>query len=1083
MNISRVLRTKLTPPPRSPRTLARPRVNQVLKQALFYRLTILQAEAGYGKSTALSEFAADLPGVLWYQANEEDNDPLVFLLQLCHALKQVLPARLSLPIAYLEAWDGAQGPLPWRRIIDQIINTLSDDSLQQMVLVLDDAHLLTETGEIPLILDRLIGLAPASFHVLLSGRPAISLPTLIRWRAQGEALILDQSTLTFTKAEISSLFGVHYNLELTSEELDSLLEYTEGWAIGLQLIWQSIRSHSPLTLEFPLRWQTNSLETLFQMLAYEVFERQPADVREFLLVTAILRDLHPDVCDILLESEGLPSGDSSSMLAYLRRQELFVVETAAGLLRYHHIFHNFLRQQSLPHKRNEWQRVAARYFLAHGDPESGIYHLAEAQAWSEVASLLDTYSATLLSTGRLDTLASYIDALPSTSLHQHPILLFALGELARMHSRFDEALGWYRQAEVTWRAQGQQEGIARSLRGQARVYLDTVNPSQAERLLEEAIRLSDGFEDREAQVRLYELLAENKLNSGHVQEAERLRRRAEDLRAEGPSNDQLWFRVLLRTGRLEEARRGLEDLADAENREPVQTPRAHRETMLLLSLIYSIMGMSDKAHQAATEGIRRGGELKSPFITAVGHMRQGHALNLMDNAENHHLTPALTAFEKTIELSQALDVPRLSVEANWGLCRAYGYHGDLQRAQSHAQQAIDIATEAGDEWIASLTRLTMGASLMQASRYEAAETWLSRAALGFEECSDPFGRNAARLWLAYGWHRQKKLERVAQILPEALAVSLQNGYGFFLTQTSMLGPHDQRLFVPLLLHARHNGWESGYVNRILEDSGLKNVQFHPGFQLRVHTLGGFRAWRGNEPIPSNGWRRDSARQLFQLFLTHRRAPLDRDQICEFLWPGADRATAHRNFKIALNTLYQVLEPERDPGSESAFILREGATYTLRPEADLWLDAEEFSRRVQQSSPSSAAALQIAVDMYQGDFLPEAIYEAWVAEEREHLLSLFLETADRLSALYLDQGRDNEAIELCQRILSRDSCWERAYRHLMLAYWHLGDHGQVARVYRRCVQTLRQELDVPPSPETHSLFQKLTGPGESFPGAL
>ena len=341
MNISRVLRTKLTPPPRSPRTLARPRVNQILKQALDYRLTILQAEAGYGKSTALSELAADLPGVLWYQANEDDNDPLVFLLQLCHALNQFLPARLSLPIAYLEAWDGTQGPLPWRRIIDQIINTLADDSLQQMVLVLDDAHLLTETGEIPLILDRLIGLAPASFHVLLSGRPAISLPTLIRWRAQGEALILDQTTLTFTKAEISSLFGVHYNLELTSEELDSLLEYTEGWAIGLQLIWQSIRSQSPLTLEFPLRWQTNSLETLFQMLAHEVFERQPADVREFLLVTAILRDLHPDVCDILLESEGLPSGDSSSMLSYLRRQELFVVETAAGLLRYHHIFHNF----------------------------------------------------------------------------------------------------------------------------------------------------------------------------------------------------------------------------------------------------------------------------------------------------------------------------------------------------------------------------------------------------------------------------------------------------------------------------------------------------------------------------------------------------------------------------------------------------------------------------------------------------------------------------------------------------------------------------------------------------------------------
>ena len=123
---SRILRTKLIPPPRNARTLARPRVNQLLKQALDYRLTILQAEAGYGKSTALSELNAELPSVIWYQANEEDNDPLVFLLQLCHALQQVLPPTSILPISYLESWDGTQGPLPWRGVLDQIINAQTE---------------------------------------------------------------------------------------------------------------------------------------------------------------------------------------------------------------------------------------------------------------------------------------------------------------------------------------------------------------------------------------------------------------------------------------------------------------------------------------------------------------------------------------------------------------------------------------------------------------------------------------------------------------------------------------------------------------------------------------------------------------------------------------------------------------------------------------------------------------------------------------------------------------------------------------------------------------------------------------------
>ena len=45
---------------------------------------------------------------------------------------------------------------------------------------------------------------------------------------------------------------------------------------------------------------------------------------------------------------------------------------------------------------------------------------------------------------------------------------------------------------------------------------------------------------------------------------------------------------------------------------------------------------------------------------------------------------------------------------------------------------------------------------------------------------------------------------------------------------------------------------------------------------------------------------------------------------------------------------------------------------------------------------------------------------------------------------------------------------------MLAYHALGDRGQVARTYARCVQTLRQELDVEPAAETQALYRRLTG---------
>ena len=226
---------------------------------------------------------------------------------------------------------------------------------------------------------------------------------------------------------------------------------------------------------------------------------------------------------------------------------------------------------------------------------------------------------------------------------------------------------------------------------------------------------------------------------------------------------------------------------------------------------------------------------------------------------------------------------------------------------------------------------------------------MGRAVTGFQECSDPFGRSAARLWLSLGYFKRKQFDRLTQTVPEVLATCQTNGYDFLFTHPSMLGALDERIFVPLLIYASQKGWESGYVAQVLSEGlGLTGIEWYPGYQLRVSALGGFQVWRGEEAIPSNGWRREKSRQLFQLLLTYRHSPLDRDQICEYLWADADPAIAQRNFKITLNTLYQVLEPERDAGSESAYILREGTTYGLRPKADIWLDAEEFSKAAKEA---------------------------------------------------------------------------------------------------------------------------------------
>uniref|UniRef100_A0A7C1JMH0 Transcriptional regulator n=1 Tax=Caldilinea aerophila TaxID=133453 RepID=A0A7C1JMH0_9CHLR len=1070
-----VIYTRITPPPLQPRMLRRPRVVQLLRQAFDHRLTLLQAEAGCGKSTALAELAAEVQPLIWYAASDEDGDPAVFLLHLCHAIRRALPAIAYLPTSVIESWDGDLGPLPWRGVLGQIVNALNATLHAPTLLVVDDVHHVLHNDEMVQLLDRLVNLAPPHLHILLAGRPPIALPGLRRLRMRGDVLLLDHNALSFSAAEIATLFTEHYGLSLSPDQIEALLNYTEGWPIALQLIWQNLRGQALTLRNWPPHWQAVSPAALFDLLAQEVFARQPVDVQRFLVVTATLRELTPAACDALLRA-ALPAQHMSAeaMLTYLRERELFVVETAGGLLRYHYIFHTFLRQQASPEDQRTWHHIAADHFIEQQDMEAAIYHLLEAKAWEEVATLLDGYANRLVMAGWLDTLTSYLAALPADVLYQHPMLLLTLGKLERLRSRFTEAMRWYKEAEAVWRARGQPDGIARALRGQARVYLDTIDPSQAERLLEEAAQLSDSYEDREAQIRLFEMLAENNLNAGRIEEAERLRRRAESLRPQGSSNQELQFHMLLRTGRLREAREALEAQVQAEHQAPVQTPRAHRETLLLLSLVCAFQGEAERADQAAAEGVRRGEELRSPLITAMAHIRQGHARQLLGTYSNRAESYALArqCYEKGVEFSRMLAVPQLRAEAEWGLCRTYGYAGDLSAALRCAEEALDIAEQAGDPWSAGMVQLTLGASHACAGDYAGAETWLSRAAANFQQCSDPFGHCAARLWLALVCFRQKQLDHLAHLLPEVLATCRANDYGFLWTRPTLVGAADERIFTPLLLLAARSGWESDYATSLLDALNLSRVELHPGYQLRVQTLGAFRVWRGDEPIPPNGWKRKPARLLFQLLITHRQEMLDREQICEALWPEADPVTAQQNFKFALNALYSALEPGRKAGAESAYIVRDGTTYGLRPHADLWIDVDQFLREVKVAR-GDPERLERALALYQGDYLPDARYEAWAIAERERLAMIFLENADRLVEHLLEEARYEDAIELCQHMLAQDNCWERAYRYLMMAYHRLGDYGQIARVYRRCVQTLHEELDVDPAPETKALFRLLS----------
>jgi ATP/maltotriose-dependent transcriptional regulator MalT/DNA-binding SARP family transcriptional activator len=1078
-NETPLLRAKLAPPRLHRRLLPRPALAARLREALDYRVTLLQAGTGYGKTTALVALAdGELP-LLWYSVGESDADPQIFLSYLIAACAAGLPGLSDLPAATLRERRGEGGSAAWAQVLDALLNAVGDSLRGPAILVLDDYHFVAGSPEIRSLTERLIAYAPRDLRVVLSSRYPLAGGELLRWRARGEVLELSREALAFDADEIAALFREVYGMALADEDVAALAHQTEGWPIALQLVWQGLRGGSARGLAELLTDRPASLAALFDYLAGDVLGRQPAALADFMRGTALLRELTPAACDAVRQAD-----DSAALLDQLRDRDLFVVELGPRQLRYHHLFHEFLRQQAADAPAlDACRRRAARFFAAQGDDEEAIYHWLSACDYNEAAAAIARAGEAALRAGRLDTLAGWIDALPPEVLTSRPRLLGYLGDLYRLRSRFADALSWYAQSESACRDRRDQAGVSRALRGQALVYIDQVRPAQAEHLLQEALRISDGLDDRQARARLLDLLAENKLNMGKPAEAEALRAEARTLREEGPVEDLLSVRVKLRTGRLAEARDILEGWAEEERRASERgqrhTPRGHRETVLVLSLIHSFCGEAERAAERAALGIAVGERLGSPFITAVAHTRLAHAWQLRA-AGPPPRDESVAIYQRAIALGDSLAVRRIRAEASWGLTRAYGFSGDLESAARFAREGSEISLWAGDQWVAAMIELTLGASYVLAEHPADGLAVLEHALSLMRECGDSFGRAATRLWMAVAHGDLRQAEHAAACVDDMLALCAAHGYDFLLTRPSFLGLPEPRRALPLLLAARARGVLGDYVSRLIAGLGLADLQAHPGYQLRVQTLGAFRVWRGGQEIEARAWQRDKARQLFQLLVTRRGRWLQREEIADLLWPRLGADAAGRDFKVALNALNKALEPARGADAPSAYIARDGSAYRLRPEADLWLDSAAFAAACAEGfglldadrPEQGAAALRRAIDLYAGDYLPDAAYEDWAAIERERLRAAFLRAADRLAAALAELGKDDEALEVCLRILAQDSCWERAYRIQMLAHARQGNRPQALRSYQRCAETLDAELGVAPARATRDLCERI-----------
>ena len=110
-----VLMTKLVPPPERPGII--PRVALMSKMAgLPTRSVVVIAPAGYGKSTAIAQWAAqDQRPVAWLSLDARDNDPYVLLNYVYVALAGITPLPSEAHVAIASG-----GPSIWTSAVPRL---------------------------------------------------------------------------------------------------------------------------------------------------------------------------------------------------------------------------------------------------------------------------------------------------------------------------------------------------------------------------------------------------------------------------------------------------------------------------------------------------------------------------------------------------------------------------------------------------------------------------------------------------------------------------------------------------------------------------------------------------------------------------------------------------------------------------------------------------------------------------------------------------------------------------------------------------------------------------------------------------
>ncbi|WP_041581653.1 MalT transcriptional regulator family protein [Salisediminibacterium selenitireducens] len=421
-----ILYTKTVVPPADDAVVERlVRFSDILQDlqrsdAFSRRLTLVQAPAGFGKTTAVRNWITHSgKPAAWYAMDEQDHHPLTFWSYVMAAIGVIQPETVREPQAILmnpETDD--PGDDSWTSWMVPFLNALMHAE-DPFLIVIDDFHF-ASSPEITSAMAYLIEHLPSTVHVLITTRERPPWP-IVKWQAKGWLTDVGKDRLRFSIPEADMLFekrGVRVNPSLTEE----LVNWSEGWITGLEL---TLVSHLYGTMQpghDALGHSDLGVKTLTAFLTEEVLRQLPGHLLDFMETSAVLHKFSPVMCDEVLERS-----DSQEVIRFLEEKQLFLVRLNddGSWFRYHHIMGETLTdrlRQSDPAVIRRIHQRASDWLSRNGALHEAIHHADKAEDEGRVAQILHYHAESLTYSREPVAFIERINALSHERLRSFPEL-------------------------------------------------------------------------------------------------------------------------------------------------------------------------------------------------------------------------------------------------------------------------------------------------------------------------------------------------------------------------------------------------------------------------------------------------------------------------------------------------------------------------------------------------------------------------------------------------------------------------------------------------------------------------------------